>query len=133
LEEFAPQIDWKHRTILGPPVKLTTTGRSWKIKWANRKLQTNKVSISQQCAEKEGKDQTKVEVPHQFQRHQKVFLEEAAKRFPPSWPEDHVINLRDDAPQTINCKTYKLTIDEREAMASFLKDQQDKKYMMRSN
>jgi Retroviral aspartyl protease len=35
LEEFAPQIDWRNRTILGPPVKLTTTGRSWKIKWAN--------------------------------------------------------------------------------------------------
>jgi hypothetical protein len=34
LEEFAPQIDWKNRTIIGPPVKLTTTGRSWKIKWA---------------------------------------------------------------------------------------------------
>jgi hypothetical protein len=67
LEEFAPQIDWKNRTILGPPVKLTTTGRSWKIKWANRKLQMNKVSISQQWAEKEGKDQMKTEVPHQFQ------------------------------------------------------------------
>jgi Reverse transcriptase (RNA-dependent DNA polymerase) len=52
-----------------------------------------------------------------------VFSEEVAKRFPPSRPEDHVINLREDAPQTINCKTYKLTIDEREAMVSFLKDQ----------
>jgi hypothetical protein len=47
LEEFVPQIDWKNRTIIGPPVKLTTMGRSWKIKWANRKLQMNKVSISQ--------------------------------------------------------------------------------------
>jgi Reverse transcriptase (RNA-dependent DNA polymerase) len=62
-----------------------------------------------------------------------VFSEEAAKHFPLLQPEDHIINLREDAPQTINCKTYKLTIDEREAMASFLKDQQDKGYMMRSN
>jgi hypothetical protein len=84
LEEFAPQIDWKNRTILGPPVKLTTTGRSWKIKWAARKLQMNKVSISQQWAEKEGKDQMKVEVPCQFQRHKMVFSEEVAKCFPPS-------------------------------------------------
>jgi hypothetical protein len=43
----------------------------------------NKVSISQQWAEKEGKDQMKVEIPHQFQRHQMVFSEEVAKRFPP--------------------------------------------------
>jgi hypothetical protein len=44
----------------------------------------NKVSISQQWAEKKGKDQTKVEVPHQFQQHKMVFSEEAAKCFPPS-------------------------------------------------
>jgi hypothetical protein len=62
-----------------------------------------------------------------------VFSEEAAKRFPSSHPKDHIINLRKDAPLTINCKTYKLTIDEREAMASFLKDQQDKGYMTCSN
>jgi hypothetical protein len=66
LEEFALRIDWKNRTIIGPPVKLTTMGRSWKIKWANQKLQMNKVSISQQWVEKEGKDQTKMEVPLQF-------------------------------------------------------------------
>jgi hypothetical protein len=42
-----------------------------------------------------------------------VFSEEATKHFPPSHPEDHIINLREDAPPTINCKTYKLMIDER--------------------
>jgi Reverse transcriptase (RNA-dependent DNA polymerase) len=62
-----------------------------------------------------------------------VFSEEAARHFPPSPPEDHIINLREDASSTINCKTYKLTIDKREAMASFLKDQQDKGYMTRLN
>jgi hypothetical protein len=55
-----------------------------------------------------------------------VFSKEAAKHFPPSHPEDHVINLREDAPSTINCKMYKLTIDKRDAMATFLKEQQDK-------
>jgi Reverse transcriptase (RNA-dependent DNA polymerase) len=93
----------------------------------------NKVSISQQWAEKEGKDQTKTEIPPQFQQHVVVFSEEAAKRFPLSHPKDHVINLREDAPPMINCKTYKLTIDEREAMASFLTEQQDKGYMTRSH
>jgi hypothetical protein len=93
----------------------------------------NKASISQQWAEREGKDQTKMEVPPQFKQHVVVFSEEAAKRFPPSRPEDHVISLREDAPATINCKTYKLMIDEREAMTSFLEDQQDKGYMICSN
>jgi hypothetical protein len=66
LEEFTLQIDWKNRTIIRPLVKLTSTGRSWKIKWANQKLQMNKVSISQQWVEKDRKDQTKMEVPSQF-------------------------------------------------------------------
>jgi hypothetical protein len=90
LEEFLPQINWKNRTIIRPPVKLTTIGKSWKIRWANWKLQMNKVSISQQWAEKEGKDQTKAEIPPQFWKHVAVFSEEAAKHFPPSCPEDHI-------------------------------------------
>jgi hypothetical protein len=93
----------------------------------------NKVSISQQWVEKEGKDQTKTEVSLRFKQHAVVFSEEATKRFPPSRPEDHVINLREDMPVTINCKTYKLTIEEREAITSFLKDQQNRGYMMHSN
>jgi hypothetical protein len=93
----------------------------------------NKVSISQQWAEKEGKDQMKAEIPPQFQRHTVVFSEEAAKHFPPSRPEDHIINLRGDAPLSINCKMYKIMMDERDTMATFLKEQQDKGYMMHSN
>jgi hypothetical protein len=52
-----------------------------------------------------------------------VFSEEAIKCFPPSHPKDHIINLQEDAPLSINCKTYKLTIDKRDAMATFLKEQ----------
>jgi hypothetical protein len=83
----------------------------------------NRVSISQQWVEKEGKDQKKVEIPPQFQQHAIVFSEEAAKHFSPSQPEDHIIKLQDDAPTTINGKTYKLTMEERDAMATFLQKQ----------
>jgi hypothetical protein len=58
-----------------------------------------------------------------------VFSEEATKCLPPLHPEDHIIDLRDDTPSTINCKTYKLMIDKRDTMTTFLKDQQDKGYM----
>jgi hypothetical protein len=51
-----------------------------------------------------------------------VFLEEGAKRFPPSRPEDHAIKLVPDAPGTINCKTYLLTRAEVEATADFIKE-----------
>ena len=41
--------------------------------------------------------------------HKVVFLEEAAKRFPPSWPKDLAITLKDGTPATINCKIYPLS------------------------
>jgi Retroviral aspartyl protease len=34
LWEFDPQINWKEGKVQGPPIKLSTTGRSWKLKWA---------------------------------------------------------------------------------------------------
>jgi hypothetical protein len=34
LWEFDPQINWKEGKVRGPPIKLSTTGRSWKLKWA---------------------------------------------------------------------------------------------------
>ena len=50
-----------------------------------------------------------MELPKQYKRHEVVFLEEAAKRFPPSRPEDLAIMLKDGAPATINCKIYPLS------------------------
>jgi Reverse transcriptase (RNA-dependent DNA polymerase) len=74
-----------------------------------------------------------VEIPPQFKQHAVVFSEEAAKCFPPSHSEDHVINLHEDAPSMINCKMYKLTLDERDTMATFLQEQQKKGYIEHLN
>jgi hypothetical protein len=51
-----------------------------------------------------------------------VFLKEAAKRFPLAWPEDHVIKLKDRAPDTINCKIYPLIKPEQEATKKFIEE-----------
>jgi gag-polyprotein putative aspartyl protease len=46
LKEFNPTINWTQGTILGPPIKLGTTGKSWKLKWAKYKIEARKMSIS---------------------------------------------------------------------------------------
>ena len=37
-----------------------------------------------------------------YQRHTQLFLEDAAKRFPPSWPKDLAVWLKPGTPDTIN-------------------------------
>jgi hypothetical protein len=51
-----------------------------------------------------------------------VFSEEAAKCFLPAQPEDHVIKLKDGAPDTIDCKVYPLTKSEQEATKKFIEE-----------
>ena len=98
LKEFNPTINWTQGTILGPPIKLGTTRKSWKLKWAKHKIEARKTSISQHWAQQMGKDQKEVQVPEKFTRYANVFSEEAAKRFPPERPKDHKIELLPGAP-----------------------------------
>jgi hypothetical protein len=93
LKEFNPTIDWTQGTMMGLPIKLGTTGRSWKLKWAKHKIEVRKISISQHWAQQMEKDQNKVQVPETFARYANIFSEEAAKRFPSERPEDYKIEL----------------------------------------
>ena len=63
-----------------------------------------------------------VELPEEYKRHAQIFSEEAAKRFPPSRPEDHTIQLKPGAPDKIKCKIYPMTKQELEATRKFLND-----------
>ena len=54
-----------------------------------------------------------------YQHHAQLFSEEAAKRFPPSQPEDLAVWLKPGTPDTINCKVYPLACNEIQAAAKF--------------
>jgi hypothetical protein len=70
-----------------------------------------------------------VEIPPEYQKHAKVFNEEASNRFPPSRSWDHAIKLKTDTPRVINCKIYPMTPTEDEALLKFLKDMQERGYI----
>jgi hypothetical protein len=133
LKEFNPTIDWAQGIMKGPPIKLGTTRKSWKLKWAQHKIEARKASISQHWAQQMGKDQSEVQVLKKFARYSEVFSEDAAKRFPSKWPEDYKIELLPGAPWRISGEIYKLMDEERKAMTNFLQEQQEKGYMTRSN
>ena len=63
-------------------------------------------NISTKLAQKAGQYTKKVEVPQWYQKFTRIFSEEASQQFPPQWPWDHAIELKKDAPTTLNCNIY---------------------------
>ena len=68
-------------------------------------------------------------VPSQYHQYAKVFSEMAAHRFPDSREWDHAINLKPDAPSTLDCKVYPLSPGEDIALQTFLSENLDKGYI----
>ena len=58
-------------------------------------------------------------LPARYQQHMQLFLEDAAKQFPPSQPEDLAVQLKPGTPDTINCKVYSLAHNKIQATDDF--------------
>ena len=91
-----------------------------------------KTTVAQQLAE-QATDKTICSwdqiVPSQYHSHAKVFSEEAAHRFPASREWDHAIDLKPEAPTTLDCKVYPLSPGEDDALQNFLSKNLDKGYI----
>ena len=72
--------------------------------------------ISTELAQKAGQYMTKVAIPTHYQQYSKVFDEKASHRLPKHQPWDHAIELKPDAPSSLNCKIYPLTVAEKGAL-----------------
>ncbi len=51
---------------------------------------------------------TKATIPPEYQQYKRVFGEEESKWYPPKWVWDHTIELKEGAPDAIDCKVYPL-------------------------
>ena len=71
-------------------------------------------------------------VPPQYHQHERVFSKTAAHRFPNSQDWDHVIDLKPDAPTTLDCKVYPLSLGEDAVLQTFLSENLDKGYIQQS-
>jgi hypothetical protein len=153
LHHFNPCIDWTEGQVKDGAVHLETP---WLALWmkthqksvvkriqehndldpGDEILVVHKMHIAQEwaiAANKKKKALTEQDIPEEYRWHAKVFSEEAAKCFPPAWPEDHAIKLVLDAPTSINCKVYPLTKAELEVMEKFIKENLELGYIEQSN
>ena len=72
-------------------------------------------------------------VPLEYHRFGKVFSDEEAQQFPGKRPWDHAIDLMDDAPPMLNCKTYPLAEGQQKLLDEFITDHLKKGYIRQSN
>ena len=89
----------------------------WEAMVARTNFTQNWAREANKNKQEQGENQT---LPPKYKRHTHIFDKNAAKWFPPSWPEDHAIKLKPGAPSEINCKIYPLTKQELEATREFL-------------
>ena len=89
-------------------------------------------TISTRLAQEAKQYQQVVEIPEEYRRHSRVFSEEESHRFPPSRPWDHAIELKEGAPEAINCKIILTMMEEDEALKKFIKEQSERGYIWKS-
>ena len=88
-------------------------------------------TISTRLAQEAPQYQQEVKILEEYQQHSKVFSEEGSHRFPPSRPWDHAIELKEGAPEAINCKIIPTTMEEDEALKKFITEQLEKGYIQK--
>jgi hypothetical protein len=144
LYDFNPKINWKTGKIQGEPVQLQSSRYmhvAKRIFFMQREVvkQVGKpkegeaiyiqhTNIAQEWAQKA--DQNKIHltldtIPKEYCRHQKVFSEEEACRFPPARSEDMTIKLNPDTPRELNCKVYPLSKDEHELFQKWILEEEE--------
>ena len=123
LEAAEPKIDWLNGRLEG---NIILTGlEEWKQ--INKDLlfheRAAKVTMAQILAEKtvDTKKRTWQEiVPTRYHKFGKIFSEQASERFPEPRQWDHAIDLKPDAPTSIDCRVYPLSPKEKEEQRKFL-------------
>ena len=152
LATFEPKFSWADGTIDTSYLPVIVRSLNWETRLTKtaisrtttepmptqekeqivEELEEECFTISTRLAQEACQYQKEVKVPEEYQRHLKVFSEEESHRFPPSRPWDHAIELKDGAPEAINCKIIPTTKEEDEALKKFIKEQLEKGYIRKS-
>jgi len=103
--------------------------------WIGRTtMEVNQTHNATKMAHKYVEQNKKEEItlPEEFKRHALLFSDEEAKKFPPSCPCNHKIELTAEAPAKFNCKTYPMSLKDQEAENQFLNENLAKGYIVPS-
>jgi RNase H-like domain found in reverse transcriptase/Reverse transcriptase (RNA-dependent DNA polymerase)/Integrase zinc binding domain/Chromo (CHRromatin Organisation MOdifier) domain/gag-polyprotein putative aspartyl protease len=147
LEDANPMIDWT-KARLDTKVYLDTPMKKQKKHGVPEEIRRiegweegdelwfrtviGKTTVAQQLAEGAEHKKSKVVIPEAYKNFLKVFSEEASERFPDRRTWDHAIDLKSDAPASIDCRVYPLSPKEKEEQREFLETNRRLKRIRRS-
>jgi hypothetical protein len=138
LATFEPRFDWRSATMapqfmpviissINPHITRSqptiTVALSESEKHAIvRQLESESTigGISTDLAVQAGTHQIAAKIPKEYQEFSQVFDDKASQRFPPSREWDHAIELKQGAPDTLDCKIYPMTREEDASLEKFL-------------
>jgi len=103
--------------------------------WIGRTtMEVNRTHNATEMAHKYAEEHKKEEItlPEEFKQHALLFSDEEAKKFPPSHPCNHKIELTAEAPAKFNCKTYPMSLKDQKAENQFLDENLAKGYIVLS-
>jgi hypothetical protein len=138
LATFEPRFDWRSATMapqfmpviissINPRITRSqptiTVALSESEKHAIvRQLESESTigGISTDLAVQAGTHQIAAKIPEEYQEFSQVFDDKASQRFPPSREWDHAIELKQGAPDTLDCKIYPMTREEDASLEKFL-------------
>jgi len=93
---------------------------------------TKSTELAAQCTDKT-EHPWQLLVPAKYHQFGKVFSKEESHRFPKSRQWDHTIDLVQDTPKTLDCKTYPLAEGQQRNLDRFLDKHLEKGYIRVSN
>ena len=158
LAAFEPKIDWKNAVLTEEmqPVVIKTLGltiddevkrikRSWihrarslvtpgeeifitKTEEGNLRKTSTAAQMAANAKPKEEKTWDQIVPPH-YHKWKKVFSETEAARFPEHQPWDIAIDFTEDAPKSLDCKIYPLTVAEQGQLDNYIKENLEKGYI----
>ena len=122
---FEPTISWKKGTLQG----------EMKVRITNVIMQINKMTMATTWTieyKKEKKSLKENDIPNHYQEFVDVFLEEKAKRFPPSREEDHEIEFMEEVPKIFKLNVYQMSIKQTTFLRKWLDKELAKGYIQPS-
>jgi hypothetical protein len=147
LHRFNPKVNWWQGTLEGGQVQIQSTifkhldklVTHWQAKALKElgkpkegdAIYVRKMTLSQEMEKeywKKGMPEIP-SIPREYQKYEKVFSKEDARKFPPDWNPNATVEFLPGAPDQLNCKVYPLTRQETEILKKFLSEELDKGFI----
>ena len=125
-KKFNPNFNWNTNTLEGDTVEIDTARYWTKITSSLQAVELSKGATNEE------RRLIQSQILATYHQYWEVFSKQASYRFPPEREEDHAIILKEGAPDKINCKIYRQTVEELEATHQFITESLAKEYIMDS-